>query len=200
MGLDHVADPQGVDVKTAAQREGTGSLFVDYFGECVAVHRIDIVFFVERKISRISHLVGENKTVSRFAGRNDDLADAELYSSLDHIVGAERVDAEKLVIWRDHDARDGGKMNNGIDGLRPQRRIEFVQACIAGQCVENLPAVGDIRDQCPNARIVEPLRVDIENLVAPFDEILDNMPSSFAAPAGEHDPLRHLVLHVLQDR
>ena len=79
-------------------------------------------------------------------------------------------------------------------GCGRRRRIEFVQSRIAGQRVEHLSAVGDIGDQRPNAGIVEPLGVDIEHLMAPLDEILDDMPSSFAAPAGEHNPLRHPVL------
>ena len=41
-------------------------------------------------------------------------------------------------------------------------------------------------------------RVEIEDLVATLDQILDDMAAGLAAAAGEHDPLGHFVLHFAQ--
>ena len=86
-------------------------------------------------------------------------------------------------------------MHDGVDRLRPQRRVELVQAHIARQRVEHLAAVGDVGDQRADLRIVERLGVEVEHLVAALDQILDDMAAGLAAAAGEHDPLRHFVLH-----
>ncbi|MCY1306712.1 hypothetical protein D9M70_565860 [compost metagenome] len=131
MRLDHIANAQGIDVGAASQCKGARGLFVDDFGECVAIHRVDVIVLVERKITRVSRLVGENEAVGRLTRCDDDLADAKLHRRLDDIVGAHRIDAKELVVGGDQDARDRGKVDDGIDRLRRERRVEFVQAGVA---------------------------------------------------------------------
>ena len=82
-------------------------------------------------------------------------------------------------------------MHHGVDRLRAQRRVELVQAHIAGQRVEHLAAVGDVGDQRAHLGVVERLGVEVQHLVALVDQILDDMPAGLAGAAGEHDSLRH---------
>ena len=86
-------------------------------------------------------------------------------------------------------------MDDRIDRLGPQRRVEFVQAHIARKCVEHLAAVGDVGDQRADLGIVERLGVDVQHLVALVDEVLNDMLSSLAATAGEHYAFAHFTLH-----
>ena len=88
-------------------------------------------------------------------------------------------------------------MDDRVDRLGPQRRIELVQAHIARQGVEHLAAVGDVGDEGADLGVVERLRVDVEHLVPLVDEIFDDMAAGLAAAAGEHDPLAHQAPSVI---
>ncbi len=76
----------------------------------------------------LARLVGEDDAVGCLARGDDDLLDAELRRRLDDVVGAHHVDAEELVVGHDHDARDGGEMDDRIDRLGRKHRVELVHA------------------------------------------------------------------------
>ena len=64
-------------------REGARCLLVHYLRETVAVHRIDVIVFLERKLLEVAIPLCEADAIGRLARRDDNLADAELfYSSL----------------------------------------------------------------------------------------------------------------------
>ena len=96
----------------------------------------------------------------------DDLADAELHRRLDHVVGADRVDAEGLVVRLDQHPRYRGKMHDGVRRGRRPAGFKAVEAEMRGQRVEHLAAVGQIGDQGVDAGIIERLEIDIEKVVA----------------------------------
>jgi hypothetical protein len=70
-----------------------------------------------------------------------------------------------------------------------------VQSGITRQRVENLAAVGDVGDQGAYLGIVERPGVEVEHVVAAFDQVLDDVAAGLAAAAGKHDQFRHFVLH-----
>ena len=95
-----------------------------------------------------------------------DLADAEFYRSLDDLVGPDRVDAKRLVIWLDQYPRYRGKMHYDVRRCRRPAAFETVEAEMRGHGIEGLAAVRQIGDQDTDAGMVERLEVDIEKVVA----------------------------------
>jgi hypothetical protein len=82
-------------------------------------------------------------------------------------------------------------MDDGVDRLRSQHRVEFVQAHIAREGVEDLTRIRDVRDERAYLRIVERLQIKVQHLVAVVGQMLDHVAARLAAAASEHDALRH---------
>ena len=115
MGLDDIADPQRVDIGAVPHGEGAGGLLVHHLGETVAVHRVDVVVFLERKRVIVLVALGETYAVGGFARSDNDLADAKLHRRLDDVVGRDGIDCESGVVGVDEDARNGGEMHNRVN-------------------------------------------------------------------------------------
>ncbi len=60
---------------------------------------------------------------------------------------------------------------------------------MGGERVERLTAVSQVGDQRRDARIVERLEIDIEDVVAVGDEMRHGVTAGLAGSAGEHDAL-----------
>ena len=100
---------------------------------------------------KITMPLGKADAIGGLAGSNDDLADAELHRRLDDIVGAHRVDPEGLVVWLDQDARHGGEMHHGVEGLRPLPALQVREIAVHRQRIEDLAAIRDVGDQIGHA-------------------------------------------------
>ena len=189
MRLEDVGNPQGIDIDAVAHGKGPCGLFIDDLGEPVRVHRIDVIVLFERKAVKILVAFGKTDAVGGLAGRDHDLADTEFRRGLDHIVGADRVDAKRLVVRLDQDARYRGKMHHGIRRRRRPAGFETVEAEMRRQGVEGLAAVGQIGDQGADLRMIERLEVDVEKLVTLVHQMGQNMPAGLASSSGEYHAL-----------
>ena len=201
MRLDDVRDPQRIDVDAVAHGEGARGLFIDDLGKPVRVHGIGVVVLLEREAPEILLAFGKADAVGGFAGGDHDLADAEFCSGFDHIVGADRVDAKRLVVRLDQHPRYRGKMHDGVRRHRWPAGFETVEAEMRGQGVESLAAMRQIGDQGTDARIIERLEIDIEKVVALALQMRQDMPAGLAGSPGEYYALAcHFLRPSVVDR
>ncbi|ENN85694.1 hypothetical protein RHSP_09762 [Rhizobium freirei PRF 81] len=142
--LDDIADTQRVDVDAEAFGKGAGGLLVHDLGQAVGIHRIDIIVLLQGEMMEIAMAFGKADAIGRLARGDDDLLHAELRSRLDDIVGAHRVDAERLVIGLDQDARDGGEMHHRVERLHALTTIQIRKIAMHGQDIIDLSRIGDI--------------------------------------------------------
>ena len=80
-------------------------------------------------------------------------------------------------------------MHDGVDFLRTQICVEFVQTGVARQRIEHLAGIGDVGDERANRRVVQRLRIQVQDAVAGVDQILHHMAPGLAAAAGKDDTL-----------
>ena len=189
MRLDDVRDPQRIDVDAVAHGEGARGLFIHDLGKPVGVHGIGVVVLLEREASEILLAFGKTDAVGGLAGGDHDLADAEFCRGFDHIIGADRVDAERLVIRLDQHPRYRGKMHDGVRRRRRPAGFETVEAEMRGQGVEGLAAVRQIGDQGTDAGMIERLEIDIEKVVALALQMRQDVPAGLAGSPGEYHAL-----------
>ena len=177
MRLDDVADPQCIDVDPVPHRESACGLFVDDLGKPVGVHRIGVVILLEREALEVLVTFGKADAVGGLAGGDHDLADTEFRCGLDYIIGADRVDAEGLVVRLDQYPRDRCKMHHGVRRRRRPAGLEAVEAEMGRQGIEGLAVIRQIGDQRIDAGMIERFEVDIEQLITLAFQVRQDMRS-----------------------
>ena len=117
-----------------------------------------------------------------------DLGDPHLRRRLQHVVGAHRVDPERLRVGPQQDPRHGGEMHHRVEGRHPRPGLELVEPRIGPQRGKDLPRVGDVHDQVIDPRMVERHQIRVQHPVPPLQQIGDDVTPGLAAAAGEEDP------------
>src|SRR5690606_29586716 len=118
--------------------------------------RTRIVFFVHRRIGR---RVVEGQAEYGFAGSEDDVLDARKAARLEDVVAAGDVIGEGRCIRGHARSRDGGEMDYGVEPA-----ALFVDAAQNGR--GHLAEIGQVDTHARADRIVQPLLIDIEHVVA----------------------------------
>ena len=186
VGLDDVADAEGVDIDAEAAGEGAGGALAAQLGGGVAVFRVDVVVLLEREGVVVDVALSEADAVRRLRAGDDDLLDPELARGLDDVVRAQHVAAEALVVRHQHIARVRGEVDHRVRRL--QGRVAVLRHVEVGaQRVEDLPAVGKVDFHRVDVGIVERDQVEVEHFVPLGHEVGDHMAAGFAGPAGEDD-------------
>src|ERR1700716_1552331 len=88
-------------------------------------------------------------------------------------------------------------------GIRRRRRLsgfETVKAEMRRQSVEGLAAVGQIRDQGADLRMIERFEVNVEKLVTLVHQMGQNMPAVLACSSGEYHALACHFFSYIVDR
>ena len=179
--FDDVADAQGVDVRTRAPREGAGGGFVEFLGQAVAVHRVDVVVvFFDRQEVRLDLAIREADAVGRFTRRDNDLVDPHLCGGFDDVVGANSVHAEGLVVRLQQDARDGGEVHDGVEFGEACPRLQLAEIGVRQQRIEHGAAVGDVGLEVIDARMIQRHQIDVQHLIALVDQPRHNVTAGLA--------------------
>ena len=66
MGLNHIADAQGINVETGTALKGAGCVFIDHFGQAIAVHGINLIIFIHWQIIQINLAIGKADAIGGF--------------------------------------------------------------------------------------------------------------------------------------
>ena len=106
LGQIEGSDAQRVDVCAIAPGKGARRLFVDGFGQAVAVHRVGVIVFFQRKAVIVLVTFGEADAIGRLGRGDDHLAHAKLHGGLDHVVGAYDIGRESPVVGFQQHPRD----------------------------------------------------------------------------------------------
>lgn len=118
VGLDDVADPQGVDVDAGeAARESPRAPLPAQLAGRVRVLRVVVVVLLEREDVVVDVALGEADAVGRFRAGDDDLWDAELTGGFDDVVRAQHVAAEAFAVRDEQVSGVGGEVDDGVGFL-----------------------------------------------------------------------------------
>jgi hypothetical protein len=101
VGLDNIADAEGIDISIESTSETPGDTLAAEFGYGVRVHWVYVKGFVEGEGSVVEVTLAEADFVCGFAGGNDDLLNAEFASGFDDIVGAGYVSTIAFIVLED---------------------------------------------------------------------------------------------------
>lgn len=183
VGFNHISDSQDIDIAVIeAAGERSCGLFAADLGQGVCVHGIDIVVFLQRERVVIGIALGEANSVGGLGAGDDDFGDAELAGCFDDIVGCGYVASEAFVVWDEHVAGVGCKVDDYIWRLRDLVVIISGEVVMRRESVVDLAAVGEVglegEDVVVGSGKVD--QVEIEDLVALLNEFWDGMAASLA--------------------
>ncbi len=185
--LDHVVDPQPVDVDTGAGLERSRRRLVDDFRHRVAVVRNSWVVLIDRDVFGPNLAVSEADPVRGLGAREYHLADPQLHRRVDDVVRAKRVDSEGLVVGPNQDRRDRREVDDSVVPRDTSAGFQLVEARIPGKSVEHLTGVGQIDAKVGDALVSERHQVSVDHPVSLLNEMADRMPTGFAAATSEED-------------
>ena len=134
---------------------------------------------------------GEADAIGRLGRGDDHLAHAKLHGGLDHVVGAEDIGREGLVVRLQQNARDRREMHDGVRGGWRRTLLIAVEAEMRRQCIEGLPAVGQVGHKRVDARQIKRLQIHIQDRIALVQQMRHGMPPRLARSACKHDALGH---------
>lgn len=133
--------------------------------------------------------LGEANAIGGFRAGDDDFGDAEFAGSFDDIVGCSHVASEAFIVWDEHVACVGCKVDDYIWRLGHLILVVTGEVIMRGEGIEDLTTVGEVglegEDIVVGAGEVD--QVDVEDLVALLDELWDAMASSLAAATSEYN-------------
>lgn len=116
----------------------------------------------------ISIALRKANAIGGFRAGDDDFGDAEFAGCFDYVVGREYVASEALVVWDEHVACVGSKVDDYIWRLGDLILVVTSEVVMRCEGIENLAAVCEVglegEDVVVGAREVD--EVDIEDLVA----------------------------------
>lgn len=126
--------------------------------------------------------LGKANAVGGFGAGDDDFGDAEFAGCFDYVVGCGYVASEAFVVWDEHVACVGCKVDDYIWWLGHLILVVTSEVVMRGESIEDLAAVGEVGLEGENIVVGagEVDEVDIEDLVALFEELWDAMASSLA--------------------
>ncbi len=124
--------------------------------------------------------LGKAHAVSRLAGGDDHLADAELHRRFDDVVGAHDVDPIGLVVGMHQDAGHSGEMDDRIDGRGRAAPLEAGEVEMRGHRIEDLTGVGDVAEEVGDAGVLGRIEVEVEDIVTAVGEPRENVTARFA--------------------
>lgn len=183
VGFDYVADAQDVNVAVVkAAGERSCGLFAADLGQGVGVHGIDIVVLLEWERVVIGIALGKANAIGGFRAGDDDFGNAEFAGCFDDIVGCGHVASEALVVWDEHVACVGCKVDDYIWRLRDLIFVVAGKVVVRCEGIEHLTTVGEIGLEGENVVVGagEVDQIDVEDLVALLEELWDAMASSLA--------------------
>src|ERR1700676_2929836 len=154
------------------------------------------MLLVDWKVLRVELLVREYDAVCRLARGEDDLADPGPARRLHGVVGAGGVDPEHFRVWNQLDPWNRREMDEHVDGLRAQGGLQLVNAGVNPDRPESLARVGQVGDQRPAAGLGSRLEVDVENLVAAIEQLLEDPGADLAASARDDAPFHPAFLDL----
>lgn len=183
VGFNHISDSQNVDIAVVeAAGERSCGLFAADLGQGVCVHGIDIVVFLQRERVVIGIALGKADSIGGFRAGDDDFGDAEFAGCFDDIVGCGYVASEAFVVWDEHVAGVGCKVDDYIWRLRDLVVIISSEVVMRRESVVDLAAVGEVglegEDVVVGSGKVD--QVKIEDLVALLDKLRYGMTASLA--------------------
>lgn len=88
--------------------------------------------------------LGKADSVSGLGAGDDDLLDTEFAGGFNYVVSCSHVASEALVIWDEHVASVGGKVDDNIWRLRDLGVVVAGKVEMGGEGIEDLTAVGEI--------------------------------------------------------
>ena len=98
MRLDHIVEPERVDIGAGSCVKAATTNLVANFGHGIGVVRNSRMFLIDRDVFRNYFAMSKTNAVSRLRRREQNLRHAQLYCGLEHIVGRNRVDPKTLRI------------------------------------------------------------------------------------------------------
>lgn len=190
VGLDHVANAKDIDVAVVETAgEGSCRLLTADFGERVSVHGVNIVIFLQRESVVVGVALREADSIGGFGARDDDLGYTEFASSFNDIVGRCYVASEALIVWNQHVACIGCKVDDHVWRLRHLWFVITSKVVVGGEGVVDLTAVGEVglerEDVVFGSREID--QVQVEDLVALLDELWYGVSASLTRTTSEYD-------------
>ncbi len=145
------------------------------------------MLLIDRHVLGPDLTVGEADPVRRLGAREDHLSDPQLHRRVDDVVRAERVDPERLVVWSNQDRWDRGEVDDGVVVRYTGPGLEFVEARVRAQSVEDLSGIGQVDAEVGDARVSERRQVPVDHPVSLLDEMGDRVPTRLAAATRKED-------------
>lgn len=128
----------------------------------------------------------EAHAVRRLATGDDDLLDAQLARRFDHVVRAEHIPLEALVVWHEHVSGVCSEVNHRVD-LFDMGSFVAGHVEMRAEGIEDLAAVCEISLEGVDIWVRERDKIQIEDLVPLVEKVGNNMAASFAGTASEYD-------------
>ena len=158
------------------------------------------MLLVDRDVLGSDLPLRETDPVRRLRAGKDHLTNPQLHSRINDVVGADCVDAERLVVGTDEDRRDRREMHDGVVPGNTGATLHLVDPGVRRQSVEDLPGNGQIDAQIRDPRVTERHDVGVDDPVPLFDEMSDRIPTRLTTPTGEEHPHLRDRTHRLMAR
>ena len=197
VGLNDVADDEGIDVDGESASKGASNAFAGELAAGICIHGISvIVIFVQWEGDVVVVTLAEAYAIGGFTTGNDNLFHTQLARRLDYIVRAHDIGSERFAVRHNHVASIGGKMDDCV------RRAWMFGQCIlvhgeeGRQGIEGLCSIGQVGlegvDGFSRWYVVlwEIDQVEIEDLMSLIQKIRDTVATRLARTAGEDDSFR----------
>lgn len=128
-------------------------------------------------------------TVSRLRACDDDLLDAELASTVDHIVRRQNICLEAFVVWYKHVPCPSSEVNDNVRCGRDVSLHISSHVEVLSHRVEDLPSIGEVSLEREDVWVVEWYEVEVQDFVAAFEEVGNDMTAGLARPTSEYNAL-----------
>lgn len=128
-------------------------------------------------------------SICGFGTRNDDLGNTQFAGSFDDIVGCCYIASEALIVWNQHVACIGSKVDDHIWGLRHLWFIITSKVVVGGESVVDLTAVGEVGLECEDVVLGSGKinQVQVEDFVTLFDELWNGVSTSLTRTTSEYN-------------
>lgn len=131
--------------------------------------------------------VGKADAIGGFAGGEEHFFHAVTDSRVNHVVGANGVDAEAFVVGHDHDAGDGREVNDGIKARHALACAKLVEIRVGAHDVIHMTRIGDVGDAVKRAVDATGEEVDTQDAVALGNKVLDEVAAGLSGAACDEN-------------